>query len=66
MSKPVFSGYGVEIFRRDGRFFIRYDAGEIAVQMREDEISSEEASKAQKSEKDAYEVLLVCERREKA
>ena len=65
MSEPIFSDYGVEIFSRDGRFFIRYDAGEIAVQMREDEITAEEASKAQKSEKDAYEVLLACERREK-
>lgn len=65
MSDPIFSGFGVEIFSRDGRFFIRYDAGEIAVQMREDEITAEEASKAQKSEKDAYEVLLACERREK-
>lgn len=64
MNGKIFSGFGVEIFQRDERFFIRYDAGELVIQMREDEIPEEEAIKAQKSEKDAYEVLLTCERRE--
>jgi hypothetical protein len=38
----LFSDYGIEVLKRDGRFFIRYDAGEVAIQMREDEISGEE------------------------
>lgn len=63
MEEKIFSGFGVEILKRDGRYFIRYDAGEIVVQMREDEITEVEAAKAQHSEKDAYEVLLACERR---
>ena len=61
MERQVFSGYGIEIVERDGRFFARYDAGEIVVQAREDEISPGEALKAQRSEKDAYEVLLSCQ-----
>lgn len=63
MSDEIFSGFGIEIFKRDGRYFIRYDAGEIAVQIREEEITEEEAAKAQKSEGGAYEVLLACQRR---
>lgn len=59
----VFSGFGVKIIERDGRLFARYDVGEIAVQFREDEISEHEAAKIQKSENDAYEVLLACQRR---
>lgn len=63
MNDVIFSNYGVEIIKREGRFLIRYDAGEIVVEVREDEITEEEAAKAQKSEEDAYEVLLACQRR---
>ena len=63
MNDTIFSGFGIEIFKRDGRHFIRYDAGEIVVQFREEEITEDEAIKAQKSEKDAYEMLLLRERR---
>jgi hypothetical protein len=62
--KLVFAGFGIEVLERDGHFFIRYDSGEIAVNMREDEVSAEEAAKAQLSEQDAYEVLLACQRRQ--
>jgi len=61
--RVMFSGFGVTIIERDGRLFALYDAGEIAVQLRENEISEHEARKMQKSEKDAYEVLLACQRR---
>lgn len=64
MNEKIFSGFGVEIFQRDGRFFIQYDAGEIAVQMCEQEVTEEEAVKAQKSEKDAYEVILASKHRQ--
>ena len=63
MNDTIFSGFGIEIFKRDRRYFIRYDAGEIVVQLREDEITEEEAAKAQKSEENAYEVLLACQQR---
>jgi hypothetical protein len=63
MDETVFIGYGIEILKRNDHFFVRYDAGEIAVKMREDEITAEEVTKAQKSERDAYEVLLSCEKR---
>jgi len=63
MAETLFSGFGVEIIRRDGRLYARYDGGYHVCQMREDEITEEEAARAQRSEKDAYEVLLACERR---
>jgi hypothetical protein len=63
MSEIIFSDFGIQIIQRDSKFYIRYDAGEIVIQMREDEITKEETIKAQKSEQDAYEVLLMCERR---
>lgn len=61
VEKIFFSGFGVDIFRRSGKYFIQADAGEIVIQMQEDEITEEEALKAQKSERDAYEVLLASE-----
>lgn len=63
MEEIVFIGFGIEIIRRNGRLFIRYDSGELVSKILEDEITETEMSKAQKSERDAYEVLLECERR---
>jgi len=63
MENKIFSDFGIEIFMRDNRYFIRYDAGEVAVQMREEEVTEEDAFKAQKSEQGAYEVLLACQQR---
>ncbi len=57
----IFSGYGIEIIKRDGRFVVRYDSGEIVSNIIEKEITEDEAIKAQKSEKDAYEMLLLRE-----
>ena len=58
MNERIFCDYGIEIFKRDGHFFIKYDAGEIVGRFEEVEVSEQEARKAQKSESDAYRVLL--------
>lgn len=63
MIEKIFSGFGIEIWRRGERYFVKYDAGEIAVQFREDEITEAEAAKAQECEQSAYEVLLACQQR---
>jgi len=63
MNDLLFSDYGIEVRKRDGRFFIRYDAGEVAVQMREGEISREEFLRVQHSEKEAHAVLLSVQQR---
>lgn len=59
----IFSGHSLEIFKRDDRLFVRYDAGGIVVQFVEKEISEEEAITAQKSSKGAYEMLIERKRR---
>ena len=51
-------GSGVEIFTLDGKYFIRYEAGELAPHMEDLEVTEAEALKAQKSWPDAYEVIL--------
>ena len=62
MEKIVSKDFGVEILLRRGRYFIRYDAGEIVVQMKELPISESAARRAQMSEEDAYQVVLNAER----
>ena len=56
--KNIFNDYGIEIFIRDDKYYIRYDAGEIVQKMDEIEVSEEDAKKAQKSSEDAYMVIL--------
>ena len=63
MEEIIFEGFGIEIFKKGSRIFVRYDSGGIASYDVEDEITEEEALKARKSEHDAYEVLLACEKR---
>ena len=54
----IFEGYGIIVLKRAEQFFIRYDAGEIVVQIKEVEVSERQAIKAQEGEQDAYDVLL--------
>jgi len=59
----IFSGFGIKIFKHNGKFFVRYDSGQSVSYTIEKEITEEEAIKAQKSEKDAYEMLIERKRR---
>jgi len=59
MDNIIFTGFGIEIIKRDGRYYIRFDAGHFAVTMKEVEVTEAEANKAKMSEKDAYEVVLA-------
>ena len=58
MDEIIFSDFGIEILKRSERLYLSYDAGELIVNMKEIEITKEECIKAQKSEDDAYEVIL--------
>lgn len=55
----VFEGYGMTLLRRNGQFIIRYDAGELVDKIEEIEVSEQEAQRAMRSERDAYEVILA-------
>ena len=63
MEKQIFKDYGMALVERDGHLFIRYDAGHFATEMRESPVGQEEALRAQKSEQDAYQVLLAVQQR---
>ncbi|MDY0420555.1 hypothetical protein PYW49_23190 [Enterobacter sp. 170198] len=64
MDELIFTGFGIDIIKRSGEYFIRYDTGTIAMIEKESKITLEEASKAQKSESDAYEVIIATQTRE--
>ncbi|MCF8582601.1 hypothetical protein L2X67_22810 [Enterobacter ludwigii] len=64
MNEVIFTGFGVDIIKRNGEYFIRYDTGTIAMIEKESKINPEEALKAQKSENDAYEVIIATQTRE--
>lgn len=65
MNEAIFTGFGIDIIRRKGEYFIRYDNGTIAMIEKESKITSEEALKAQKSERDAYDVIIATQSRER-
>lgn len=54
----IYSGNGIEIEERNGRYYLIYDAGEICDKMEEFEINRDEVEIAQKSSMDAYNVII--------
>lgn len=56
--EKIFTGNGIEIEKRDGKYYLIYDAGEICDRMEEFEINEEEVKLAQKSSIDAYNVII--------
>jgi hypothetical protein len=58
MDRDIFSGFGIRIRERGGKFYLEYDAGHLEINMREIEISFADSQKAQSGERGAYEVIL--------
>ena len=56
--QKIFEDYGIEIFTEDGKYYIRCEAGEMVIRYVTIEVSEEDAIRAQKSENDAYHVLI--------
>jgi hypothetical protein len=54
---------GLEVVRRSGRYFVRYDAGAHQTAWREDELSAEEFERLSRSQADEYEVIISLQRR---
>lgn len=54
---------GIEIVLRDGRLFVRYDAGAHQVVWREDEISQTDLGHIRRGQEAEYSVLLELQRR---
>lgn len=56
--KVVFEDYGIEISEEKGQYYLTYDEGEIVSKDKTIEITKSDASKAKKSSRDAYEVII--------
>ncbi len=58
--EKIYDNFGVQIIEKGGRLLLRYDAGEIVVQINEIPISKEEALEIQKiaSSQKLYEYLI--------
>ena len=63
MNEKLFKFGDLEIWKREDRFYIRYDAGAHQVVMREDEISGEEALLASRSKENATKLLWTLQKR---
>jgi len=64
MSQLIFTGYGIDIVKKNDDYYIRYDDGTVAMFEKESIITFDEAMKAQKSENDACEVIIATQSRE--
>lgn len=62
----LFSDYGIEISMENGRYLLTYDEGELVPQFRTIEITFEDAEKAKRSPKDAYEVIIAFQNKERS
>ena len=58
MERIAFDNWGARIVRRDGRLYLEYDVGHHNIDMVQVEISEAEAEQVQRSEADAYAVIL--------
>ncbi|MFD1739543.1 hypothetical protein ACFSCX_23970 [Bacillus salitolerans] len=61
----IFSDYGIEISEEDGRYFLNFDEGELVPKLRTIEVTLEETKKGMLSPKDAYEVIIAFQNRER-
>ena len=53
-----FTGHGIEIIKKNSKYFLIYDAGEITDRMETIEITEDEAHIAKQSSIDAYNVII--------
>ena len=54
----IFIGNGIEIIRKNEKYFLIYDAGEICDRMEEICIDEDEVELAQRSSMDAYNIII--------
>lgn len=56
--ESIFVGNGIEIVKKNDKFILIYDAGEICDRMEEIVITEEEVELAKKSSMDAYNIII--------
>ena len=60
------SEQGLEVIERDGKYFVRYDAGGLQSAWREDELSLKEFQRLSTSPQDEYHVINGLQKRIRA
>jgi hypothetical protein len=63
VDRKIFDANGIEVWSRNGRYFIRYDAGAHQEVIREDEVSEREATRAMRGVDSAEKVLFAIQAR---
>lgn len=63
MSELIYENLGLELIKRQNRYFVRYDAGAHLCAWREDELSESEAERLQLGEQEQYEVIIGLQKR---
>ena len=56
--EKIFIGNGIEIIKKENKYYLIYDAGEICDRMEEIEITEAEVEAAKKSSMDAYNIII--------
>ncbi len=66
MEERVFGdvgGRGLEVVRRDARYYVRYDAGAHQVAWREDELTETEFERLRMGQENEHAVMIALQRR---
>ncbi|GMQ61000.1 hypothetical protein [Vallitalea maricola] len=63
--KVIFSDYGIDISEENGHYYITFDEGGFAIQMKTYEITKSDAEKAKLSANDSYQVVIKYQNKEK-
>ena len=63
MRQEIFDDGDVQIFREGAKYFVRYDAGSHQVEIREDEISVDEANRMMGNPEEINNVLFSLQKK---
>lgn len=63
MNNKVFDDGDLQVYEKEGKFYLRYDAGSHQISMREDEISPDEAEQIMRDPESATKVLFNIQKR---
>lgn len=58
MGNLIFSDYGIDVYHKNGKFYAKYDAGELVVDYQEVEITEIQVDLIKAGPDSAYKVLV--------
>lgn len=57
--QKIMESEGIELYRSNSKYYLRYDAGELSIKMKKLEISEEEAQNILANPDSAYGIILA-------